>query len=396
MSDALADARVLVFVDPIERCSYPVTETGYALLYRLWGRLAHNGGQLFVAADEPRLDGATVLAHRVTRFRASPYDAYRSQRIHYDPSRDLGAAPCHDVEPARRVSLSGFEAVMWRREDGPRRALLEALAEIEDDVVVYLSPRLALDPAYSSKVLPERLAPDRTPRTLDTAAVSGEPARKVAAAAAFAEELLRSSTTVIAKPRHGDNGVGITALGLDPTTGGSRPVESGLTALVAQFGDVVVQEYLASVRCPPDLTHEDLPHVPLDRRDFGEVRFLLVDGEVPRHSSGRPHVMARRVPTPNSLVADSGISHPTTLSDEELAFVSALGEAYRTLGIHFGGGDLIRTPDPERPFVFTDAAQSVCGHAVVTGALDGAPYGVIDQVVDSLARRVHDHRSAVV
>ncbi|MEM6926985.1 MAG: hypothetical protein AAF602_08665 [Myxococcota bacterium] len=396
MSDALADARVLFFVDPIERCSYPVTETGYALLYRTWGRLAEVGGQVFVAAAESRLEGATVLAHRVTRFRASPYDAYRSQRTHYDPSRDLGATPCHDAETARRVALGSFDAVMWRREDGPRHALLEALAEIEDHVVVYLSPRLALDPACSSKALPERLAPGRTPRSLDTATVEGSVEAKIASATAFAQDLLRTSPTVIAKPRYGDNGVGITALGVDPTTGGSRPIEPGLTALLARFGDVVVQEYLASVRCPPELSGEDLPHVPVDRRDFGEVRFVLVDGEVPRLRNGRPFAMARRVPTATSLLADSGISYPTTLSDEELAFVGALGERYRALGIHFGGGDLIRTPDPARPFVFTDAAQSVCGHAVVTGALNGDPYGVVDRVVESLARRVRAHRIVAV
>jgi hypothetical protein len=88
------------------------------------------------------------------------------------------------------------------------------------------------------------------------------------------------------------------------------------------------------------------------------------------------------------LVADSGISYATKLSSRELEFLAQLGPLYRSWGIYFGGGDLIRTPDPDRPFVFTDAARSVCGHAVVTGALNNEPYLIIDQILDSIDRHL--------
>ena len=123
--------------------------------------------------------------------------------------------------------------------------------------------------------------------------------------------------------------------------------------------DLVVQEYVPSVRSPLP-RDAALADVPRDRRDFGEVRFLLIDGEVPRDAAGEPYLVARRVPREGSLVADSSISHPTSLSAAELAFLRRLGPVYKRLGIHFGGGDLIRTPDPARPFVFTDAARSPC------------------------------------
>ena len=155
-----------------------------------------------------------------------------------------------------------------------------------------------------------------------------------------------------------------------------------------------MQEYLPSVRRPSDLRNTPLDQVPLDRRDFGEIRFVVVDGRVPRTADDTPILVARRVPSDDSIVADSGISHPTALSAEELAFVEKLGRRYVELGIHFGGGDLIRTADPERPFLFTDAAQSVCGHAVVTGALNGDPYLIIDRVLHSIDRRIRAHEAS--
>jgi hypothetical protein len=94
------------------------------------------------------------------------------------------------------------------------------------------------------------------------------------------------------------------------------------------------------------------------------------------------------VPSATSLIADSGISYPTTLSPAEYGFLERLGPVYRRMGIYFGGGDLIRTADPARPFVFTDAARSVCGHAVVTGALNGDPYLIVDQILDSIDRHI--------
>jgi hypothetical protein len=131
-----------------------------------------------------------------------------------------------------------------------------------------------------------------------------------------------------------------------------------------------------------------LANISRDRADFGEVRFLLIDGEVPRAQDGKPVAIARRVPTDSSLVADSGISYATHLTSQELEFLARVGPLYRKWGIYFGGGDLIRTPDPDRPFVFTDAARSVCGHAVVTGALNNEPYLIIDQVLDSIGRHM--------
>jgi len=41
--------RLLFFIDPIESSSYPVTETGYALLYRAFLRARASGGEVYVA-----------------------------------------------------------------------------------------------------------------------------------------------------------------------------------------------------------------------------------------------------------------------------------------------------------------------------------------------------------
>ncbi|MEN0068346.1 MAG: hypothetical protein AAGA48_39870 [Myxococcota bacterium] len=383
-------ARILFFNDPIEGSSYPVTETGYAMLYRAWGRALAGGGEVFLAAADPRLQTAgqaSVLAQRVRHFHASPYDHYRSQRQHYDPERDRGAVPCHEPGPQKRVELNTFDVIVWRREQGPREALLQALATIEDEVLVYLSPRLALDPAFGSKQLPARLAPDAVPLSFDTSSMVGSRA-KLDASLRFLAETLGQPPLAIAKPRVGDNGVGITAVTRDEPA-------STLTDLLARFGDLVVQEYLPSVRRPADLSEEALAELSPDVGGFGEVRFLLIDGDVPRDTAGEPFLMARRVPTDSSLLADSGISYPTRLSKAELDFVQRVGQAYRSLGIHFGGGDLIRTLDPSRPFVFTDAARSVCGHAVVTGALNGEPYGIVDRVLDSMSRQLTPSRLAI-
>jgi hypothetical protein len=121
----------------------------------------------------------------------------------------------------------------------------------------------------------------------------------------------------------------------------------------------------------------------------------LIDGELPRLPDGELCRVARRVPNDDSLIADSGVSYPTTLSAAEIAFLTRVGALYRQWGINFGGGDLIRTPDPARPFVFTDAAQSVCGHAVVTGALNGEPYLIVDRILDSIDVQIQIRTSEV-
>jgi hypothetical protein len=208
--------------------------------------------------------------------------------------------------------------------------------------------------------------------------------------------MLGSPDTVIVKPLATNNGVGIRVLGRDPRGGPIRHAADDravLADMMGAHGELVVQEYVGSVRAPDDLT-VPLAAVPLDRRDFGEVRFLLIDGKLPSSADGRRCVFARRVPVADSLVADSGISHPTTLSAREQAFVEEVGQHYLRWGIYFGGGDLIRTPDPARPFVFTDAARSVCGHAVVTGALNGQPYLIVDQILDSIERRIQAQRTS--
>lgn len=402
MNNYNADAKLLFLIDRIEDSSYPVTETGYALVYRAWMRALSGNGEIYVAyPDSPwTLSSQAELiisAHRVVSFPAAPYAFYRSQRDAYQADQDVGSDRCHVELEARPLVANACDAVVWRQETGTAegsRALLQALTRVERDTLVYLSPWLALDPRFASKVLPRRVDARLTPRTYLT---TEEPTTlgdaKAEAARAFVFESLGAPETVIAKPVYGNNGVGIHVLGRHPITGATHMRLDDLDSynkLLAQYGELVIQEYIPSVRSPLGL---DLAAVPRERCDFGEIRFLLIDGEVPRDHQGKPCLVARRVPSDTSLVADSGISYATQLSAAELAFLEQLGPLYRSWGIFFGGGDLIRTPDPERPFVFTDAARSVCGHAVVTGALNGEPYLIIDQVLDSIDRHLRAGRA---
>lgn len=393
--------KVLCLIDRIEDSSYPVTETGYALVYRAWLR----GAEVYVAYPdagwrETPAGALYVLAQRVVSFVDAPYCCYRSQRSDYRAGAGAGSARCHVELEHGELLLNTLDAVVWRQETGePERAtkLLQALARLEQrgDTLMYLSPRIALDPRMGSKNLPHLFDAKLTPRTHHTSATTHGIRDKAREAVRFMREQLGEPETVIAKPLNGNNGVGVHVLGRDPVTH-TRPyavddVERWL-ALLERHGDLVVQEYIPSVRSPVGDTPEALSAVPQDRHDFGEIRFLLIDGDVPRDAEGKPLLVARRVPAPHSLIADSGISYPTSLSAAELAFLERLGPVYRRLGIYFGGGDLIRTPDPARPFVFTDAARHVCGHAVVTGALNGAPYAIVDRVLDSVERRVTQRR----
>ena len=392
-----ADAKLLFLIDRIEDSSYPVTETGYALLYRAWMRALSGSGEVYVAyPDSPwslSSQGELIIsAQRVVSFPAAPYVFYRSQRATYQADEDVGSTRCHiELEP-RPLVANHCDAVVWRQESGlpeAERALLQALTRVERDTVVYLSPWLALDPRFASKVLPRRVDERLTPRTyLTTEEPNTVGDAKAASARAFVYEQLGAPQTVIAKPVYGNNGVGIHVLGRHPLSGEVQlPLDDLDTynQLLRQYGELVIQEYIPSVRSPVGQAPEQLV---TERADFGEIRFLLIDGEVPRDREGRPAAVARRVPTDTSLVADSGISYATQLTDRELEFLAQLGPLYRSWGIHFGGGDLIRTPDPDRPFVFTDAARSVCGHAVVTGALNDEPYLIIDQILDSLDRQM--------
>lgn len=405
--------RLLFFIDPIESSSYPVTETGYALLYRAFLRAQASGGEVYVAYPDaaPRVSarGAARVpevrfeARRVLSFAGSPYAHYRSQRASYQASAHLGSARCHREAAPRELIVNDLDAVVWRQESGePAQSALQlrALAAVESDTLVYLTPRLALDPRFGSKVIPGLVDPRFVPRSFHTSVcpTSASASERARAAVSFVREALHTPETVIAKPVHGNNGLGINVLGLHPITKRRTHAVDDVdawTALIERYGDLVVQEYLPSVRKPerePGLALDDvLP----DRRDFGEVRFLLIDGEVPRDAAGFPCRVARRVPADDSLIADSGISYPTSLSAAELTFLATLGPLYRRWGIHFGGGDLIRTADPTRPFLFTDAARSVCGHAVVTGALNGEPYLIVDQVLDSLERQIAQHQVAL-
>ncbi|HET8937141.1 MAG TPA: hypothetical protein VFN67_27055 [Polyangiales bacterium] len=405
MNNYNADAKLLFLIDRIEDSSYPVTETGYALMYRAWMRALSGSGEIYVAyPDSPwtlsRQGELIISAHRVVAFPAAPYAFYRSQREAYAADTDVGSERCHVELEARALVANTCDAVVWRQETGApeaSRALLQALTRVERDTLVYLSPWLALDPLFASKVLPRRVDARLTPRTYlttDEPSTSGD--AKAEAARAFVLESLGVPETVIAKPVYGNNGVGIHVLGRHPITGETHMRLGDLDSyqkLLAQYGELVIQEYIPSVRSPVGQDPAVLAGVPRERCDFGEVRFLLIDGEVPRDHEGRPCLVARRVPTDQSLVADSGISFATQLSAAELAFLEQLGPLYRSWGIFFGGGDLIRTPDPERPFVFTDAARSVCGHAVVTGALNGEPYLIVDQVLDSIDRHMRAGRA---
>lgn len=404
---------LVFFIDPIEGSSYPVSETGYAMVYRAWRRAVERGDEVFVVYPRPPAAPATnpfariteprVLAHPVLRFRDSPYDFYRSQRASYDPRAHVGSEPCHEQGAPVEIDLRDVDAVVFRHETGDpveRQLLLQTLERIQEHTLVYLSPTLALDPKLGSKILPAMLDPARTPRTFRSDRCDGGCAgatirEKATAALVFIRECLGNPASVVVKPLHTDNGVGIRIMGDHPVDGSSAPADAAmLTEMLETFGDIAVQEYLPSVRRPADLMDTPLEHVPEDRRDFGEIRFVLVDGKVPRSADGEPIRVARRVPANDSIVADSGISHPSSLSPEELAFVEEVGQRYLELGIHFGGGDLIRTADPQRPFLFTDAAQSVCGHAVVTGALNREPYLIVDRVLDSIERQLDLHRAS--
>lgn len=404
MNNYDADAKLLFLIDRIEDSSYPVTETGYALVYRAWMRALSGSGEIYVAyPDSPwslSNQGELIIsAHRVASFPAAPYVFYRSQRDAYEADQDLGSDRCHVQLEARPLVANTCDAVVWRQESGSpeaARALLQALTRVERDTLVYLSPKLALDPRFASKVLPRRVDERLTPRThLTTDEPNTLGDAKAEAARAFVLEVLGAPETVIAKPVYGNNGVGIHVLGRHPITGATHLRLDDLDSynrLLAQYGELVIQEYIPSVRSPFGQDPAALADVPRERCDFGEVRFLLIDGEVPRDREGNPCLVARRVPSAASLVADSGISYATQLSAAELEFLEQLGPLYRSWGIFFGGGDLIRTPDPERPFVFTDAARSVCGHAVVTGALNGEPYLIIDQILDSIDRHMRAGR----
>ncbi|HKP64867.1 MAG TPA: hypothetical protein VJV78_49380 [Polyangiales bacterium] len=392
--------RLLFLIDRIESSSYPVTETGYAMLYRAWTRAQKRGDELYVAyPDTPWTQAPNgsvhAFAQRVLGFCDSPYRFYQSQRERYRPGEHVGSAACHEVSETETLELDALDAVVWRQESGEpdrTRAFLRALSRVEQHTLVYQSPRLALDPRLGSKVLPGLVDTRFTPRTHHTAsAATLSPREKARRAVSFVQTELGNPTTVIAKPLHGDNGVGIHVIGLDPRSGEKVARLDDLGAwveLIERYGDLVVQEYITSVRSPVGTSAEALSRIPRDRRDFGEIRFLLIDGELPRLPNGEICRVARRVPNDDSLIADSGISYPTSLSAAEAAFLTRLGALYRQWGIHFGGGDLIRTPDPERPFVFTDAAQSVCGHAVVTGALNGDPYLMVDRILDSIDHQI--------
>jgi len=395
------DERKLLFcIDRIEHSSYPVTETGYGLLYRAWLRAQSDGTQIFVtypgaAWHESEQGGLHIEAHQVLSFTDAPYTFYRCQRDDYRPGDDVGSRRCHSEADASLLHVNAIAGVVWRQETGEpgqMHAMLQALERVERDTVVYLSPRLALDPRFGSKIIPHSFDARLTPRTYHTnAAAELSVHDKAQRTAAFVRSTLGEPDTVIAKPLFGNNGVGIHVLGRDPVSGNQVSRTDDLDTwieLITRYGDLVVQEYIPSVRSPLGNSAEALSAVPRDRHDFGEVRFLLIDGEIPRAADGQPCLVARRVPSANSLIADSGISYASTLSHAEIAFLERLGPVYRRMGIYFGGGDLIRTPDPARPFVFTDAARSVCGHAVVTGALNGSPYLIIDQILDSLERHI--------
>ncbi|MEN0062898.1 MAG: hypothetical protein AAGA48_12160 [Myxococcota bacterium] len=413
MGSVIPRRRWVFFIDPIEESSYPVTETGYAMLYRAWCRAKVDGDEVYVVYPSTPLSftphrtfaspRSVVLGRRLIGFSASPYEHFRSQRDTYDAAADVGSLPCHEEGPPTELILEEADVIVFRQETGEpvhRRRLLRALAKLESRVLVYLSPRLALDPEFGSKVLPGRIAPECVPVSWSTTDLQGSRYEKVDAALEFLRGPLKRTRTAIVKPAFGDNGEGITVLGVSPLDPYLRPrnARDHLIELLQRHGEVVVQEYVPSVRAPRNVEGA-LDQVPLDRCDFGEIRFLLIDGTVPRDRAGCPILVARRTPTPTSLLADSGISYPTTLSDAERRFLDRVGQAYLRYGIHFGGGDLIRTANPERPFVFTDAARAVCGHAVVTGALNGEPYLIVDQVLDSMERhwirRVAERRTRV-
>ncbi|MBX2812578.1 MAG: hypothetical protein KTR25_12240 [Myxococcales bacterium] len=388
---------LLVFLDPIEACSYPVTESGYALLHRLWHRCGRTQDTIYVAYPHDHItmhSGHLVIKARpLIDFSPSPYHYYQEQRSEYDSHRDLGSQACHVEGAPVDLLLSQVNAILWRQELGDpylQREKLMAIASLRESTLLFLDPALLLSPEFSSKALPNLLAPQCVPVSFCTRTVDGSIADKAEAALDFVQHRLGDPQTTILKPFSGDNGLGITFLGQDPRHVLDPPLKSFskirvITELLQQHQDIIVQEYIPSIRAPANGIATPT--------QFGEVRFLLIDGQIPTRNDGKPLIFAHRSPTPNSLMADSGISQPTYLTSQEMLFLEDIGKSYRQMGIHFGGGDLIRTPDPERPFVFTDAARAVCGHLVVTGALNNQPYLIVDQVLDCFERCFSRHQS---
>ncbi|MEM7677086.1 MAG: hypothetical protein AAF449_13875, partial [Myxococcota bacterium] len=355
------------------------------------------GGQVFAVYPNTTLrivdsdkSVFSVEAHLVENFWELPYVHFRSQRDEYNAEADIGSGRCHRESGPHEIPLNEADIVIFRQESGDfhqRQRLLQALAVVESEILVYLSPSLALNPKFGSKVLPATIAPDYVPRSHCTADTKGSAELKLEQALSFVQSELGAPSTFIAKPLCGDNGLGITALGQSPLDRDQyAEPQDGIRRLLRSYGDLVVQEYIPSIRAPHHTASDQLRHVDPNRHDFGEIRFLLIDGTIPRTREGGMIQVARRTPTADSLVADSGISVATKLSRKERTFLHNIGREYLRRGIYFGGGDLIRTPDDKRPFVFTDAARSVCGHAVVTGALNGEPYLIIDKVLNSVER----------
>ena len=381
--------KIVLFLDPIECCSYPVTETGYGLLYRLWQRAKQ--AEIWLVYPESTIkkeshsNQLSVTAHRLLGFDAEPYRYYAEQKTTYDCNRDLGSCPCHrQTTGTQTISLNDSDIIVWRQEQAVQTQNLEKLILLEDDVLLFHNPRLLLESQYSSKNIPRLINSAYCPVTYHTTDEINQ-TQKIHSALAFIDQNLSQCETIVVKPIFGDNGHGITLLGYNPVTQEFIAREDYgdlLAKFFSKHGDFVVQEYISTVRLPKtynspaDTTPNDL--------GFGEVRFILINGQLPKNPDGTPIVFARRTPTPDSFVADSGISYPTYLTKQETLFLEEVGQYYKEHQIHFGGGDLIRTNDPKRPFVFTDAARAVCGHAIVTGGLNKAPYLIIDQVIDCL------------
>lgn len=395
----MASRTLLVFIDPIQESSYPVTESGYALVHRLWMNVQHQGDSLFIAYPNAEISEANgeirCEAHRLIDFSRNPYEFYRCQTSDFCPNRDVGSSACHKETPSISLPLHQVDAIIWRQETGSdheRKWKLSCLQNLPHQPLLFLDPKLLLDPNYSSKVLPNQLAPEYCPRSLQTDGYVS-PTEKIQAIHHFIHTELNEPETIMVKPLHGDNGIGIHVLGLDPRQQPpSTPLDTSATYqpllahLLETHQDLVIQEYIPSIRKVPGL----LEH------QYGEVRFLLINGRIPTRPDGQPFRFARRTPAPHCLKADSGVSEATLLTEAELKFLDKLGDQYVQLGILYGGGDLIRTPDPKRPFLFTDAARAVCGHLVVTGALNQNPYLVIDQVLATFESAYAHHRAAKV
>ncbi len=382
--------QVLFFIDAIEQARWPKTETGYGLLYTAWSMAQQSLGRnvstrIFMAQQGDCLLGHRVQCLMIRMFTQVPYD-YFSDENH------IGSC-CHTVATSVVMDIRTFDVIVWRREKSMQGSgvhlMLEKLAQIEkkNPNIVFLNSPTSILTSKNSKEIPKDIGTMHYPLSFETVQIVGSAMQKVDASLDFVKERLQQPKTFVVKPHQGDNGKGVTLFGDYPVGARDFPVIDAkkyvehLLYMLDQYGNLIIQEYLPSLRFPQALKHLHPAEAAWKHQTYGEVRFLLLNGELLKDNKGQCLSIALRCPNDKSYLSDSGTSYRTNLTEQEQYFLEHyVGPYYKSNKILLGGGDLIRTADPVRPFLFTDAAQAICGHVVVTGALNGNPY-LITQII---------------